>query len=108
LNDLKKSASLRGKDLLLPVKQDAIVASSEARHTPAVKFRKADNKKFIKYYTVKKGDTLRSVARRFSVSEKIIAAWNNLKGKWPQSRKRIIVAKFVEKNVPWFPGDENG
>ncbi|HKZ18224.1 MAG TPA: transglycosylase SLT domain-containing protein [Geobacteraceae bacterium] len=109
LNDLKKSSRLRGKDLLLPVKQDAVVASSEARQIPAVKSKKA-KKQFVKYYTVKKGDTLRSVARRFSVSEKIIAAWNNLKGKMALNPgKRIIVAKFVEKNGSMVPhGDENG
>jgi membrane-bound lytic murein transglycosylase D len=109
LNNLKRSGRLRGKVLILPVNRDAVVASSETGHTRAVKSRKA-SKEFVKYYTVKKGDTLHSVAKRFSVSEKIIAAWNHLKSRTSLNPgKRIIIAKFVEKNGSMVPqDDENG
>jgi membrane-bound lytic murein transglycosylase D len=109
LNNLKRSSRLRGRVLLLPVSHDTVVASSEAVHIPAVKPGKS-KKNFVKYYTVKKGDTLHSVARRFSVSEKIIAAWNHLTGKKALNPgKRIIIAKFVEKNGSLVPqGDDNG
>lgn len=119
LNGLKKSSRLRGKSLLVPVSGDTAVASGSERGRREYAagsgkkgkvFAKSGKKEFIKYYTIKKGDTLYSVARRFSVSEKIIAAWNNLRGnRILNPGKRIIIAKFVEKNGSMVrQGDENG
>jgi membrane-bound lytic murein transglycosylase D len=70
----------------------------------------ADGKELNKYYTVKKGDTLYSLATKFNISAKFLALWNNLKGKLAlQPGKRIIVAKFVEKQGTMAPvGDQNG
>jgi membrane-bound lytic murein transglycosylase D len=110
LNHIGSSTRLRGRVLLLPARADTSVASVEApRRVPAVEPRKA-KKEFVKYYTVKHGDTLKAVARRFNVSEKIIAAWNNLKGRMKLNPgKRIIVAKFVERNGSMVrQGDDNG
>jgi membrane-bound lytic murein transglycosylase D len=110
LNHIGSSSRLRGRVLLLPARADTAVASAEApRRVPAVEPRKA-KKEFVKYYTVKHGDTLKAVARRFNVSEKIIAAWNNLKGRMKLNPgKRIIVAKFVERNGSMVrQGDDNG
>ncbi len=109
LNHLGKSARLRGKVLLLPVKADARTVSSDVKRIPAEESRKV-KKEFVKYYTVRHGDTIRTVAKRFNVSEKIIAAWNHLKGRMTLNPgKRIIVAKFVEKNGSLVRrGEDNG
>jgi membrane-bound lytic murein transglycosylase D len=57
-----------------------------------------DDRNFTKYYTVKKGDTLESVARRFSVTTTLLTAWNNLKARVAlRPGKRLIVAKYVQK-----------
>lgn len=117
LNNLKRSGRLRGKVLRLLVKgeprQTEVVArqaeKSVARPVVAHEKKKAP-KAVTHYYTVRRGDTLKSVARRFNVSTGIIAAWNNIKGKMAlKPGKRIIVAKFVEKGGKMTPLDgENG
>jgi membrane-bound lytic murein transglycosylase D len=98
LNGLKKGQRLAaGRRILVP--QVVSPAGSE----PAVVAAKAppvEEKSFTKYYTVKKGDTLESVARKFSISTRLLTAWNNLKAKGRialRPGKRLIVAKFVEK-----------
>ena len=109
LNRLGNTRKLRGKVLVLPSNPDAVVASSAVNRASVEASRKAA-KEFVKYYTVKKGDTIHAVAKRFNVSAKIIAAWNNLKGRMTLNPgKRIIVAKFIEKNGSMVrQGDGNG
>ena len=59
---------------------------------------------YAKYYTVKKGDTLAAVAKRFNVSTQLLTAWNNLKTKVAlKPGRRIIIAKFSEKNGKLAP-----
>ncbi len=97
LNHLAEGSSLRGKVLILPVREDFAGRSAEPERN-SVRVTKTGRKEFVKYYTVKHGDTLNTVAKRFNVSARIIAAWNNIKGKMHLNPgKRIIVAKFVEK-----------
>jgi membrane-bound lytic murein transglycosylase D len=96
LNHLTKKSRLGGKSILVPVVAEAApaVAQPEERK-PALA------KSFNKYYTVKKGDTIRSLAKRFNVSERILSAWNNIRHKGKVALKpgrRIIIAKYVEKN----------
>lgn len=101
LNHLRKKTKLAGKVLMVPV-------SSTGGETPKAKpaaevvnvaAAKKEPREFTKYYTVKKGDTLYALARKFNVSEKLLAAWNNLKSRVAlRPGKRIIVAKYVEKN----------
>jgi len=98
LNHLKSTAKLRGKSLLVPV-QSAVAmkpahksASSGTEQTAAAG---GENR----YYTVKKGDTLYSLARRFKVTTAILSAWNNLTEKVAlKPGKRIIVAKYSAKS----------
>ncbi|WP_162483609.1 lytic transglycosylase domain-containing protein [Geobacter sp. OR-1] len=98
LNHLSKKSRLRGKSILVPV-----VADAAPKPQPAEEQKQAVSvsKLFNKYYTVKKGDTIRSLSRRFNVSEKILSAWNNIRHRGKVALKpgrRIIVAKYVEKN----------
>ncbi len=97
LNHLKKGARVRGKTLIVPV----LTASTESRpeeKTEQAQVRKESCREFIKYYIVKEGDTLIDLAKRFNVSARLLAAWNNLKEKVAlRPGKRIIVAKYVEK-----------
>ena len=106
----KRKVKLAGRVLTVPVQ----VASAEAE-THAAKpaqgeakgetrgeakkaVAKAEPKEFHKYYTVKKGDTLASLARRFNVTARLLTAWNNLKTRVAlKPGKRIIVAKYQEK-----------
>jgi membrane-bound lytic murein transglycosylase D len=60
--------------------------------------------RFAKYYTVKHGDTLSSLSKRFNVSTKLLSAWNNMKAKVAlKPGRRIIIAKFTEKNGEMVP-----
>jgi membrane-bound lytic murein transglycosylase D len=97
LNRLKKTARVRGRLLVVPV-QAARADADGARAVQRTSVPRQE-KAFTKYYTVKRGDTLRSLARRFNVSARLLATWNNLKMKVAlRPGKRIIVAKYVEKN----------
>ncbi len=107
-NRLKSGARLKGKSILVPVAVEkgpekpaeqaptVIAAPSKKDETP-------EKQETTRFYTVKKGDTLASLARRFNVSAKILAAWNNLKERVAlRPGKRIIVAKSVDKDA--LPG----
>lgn len=111
INNLSHDRKLRGRVLRIPAESIGNIPSppQEAkRETKITKITIASEKKsFIKYYTVKHGDTLTSVAKRFNVSTKIIAAWNNLRGKLAlKPGKRIIVAKYVEMKGQMVPQAE--
>lgn len=109
LNHLGKKAKLKGKLLTVPLKGSALDSQVAEVRPPSGKGEQA-GKEFNKYYTVKRGDTLASLARRFNVSARILTAWNNLKGKVAlRPGKRIIVAKYVEKQGTMAPAtDEKG
>ncbi len=102
-NRLKSGSRLKGKTILVPVavekgpEKPAEQAPAVAA-APATKGDAPEKQELTRFYTVKKGDTLTSLARRFNVSAKILAAWNNLKERVAlRPGKRIIVAKFVDK-----------
>jgi len=100
INKVSSRRSLKGRVLRIPsaTMSASPAPATEPRVEKKIAAKSEEKKNFIKYYTVKHGDTLKSVARRFNVSTKIIAAWNNLRGKFAlKPGKRIIVAKFVEK-----------
>lgn len=102
VNHLKKKSRLRGKSILVPVVAQSGPQVAAAAEKPAK--AKKSSREFKKYYTVKRGDTLYSLARRFKVSEKILSAWNNLKGKVAlRAGRRIIIAKYVEKGGEMMP-----
>jgi membrane-bound lytic murein transglycosylase D len=108
LNHLGKVKKLRGKVLLVPVPAVSAEEGAPAKTARAVKGR-GDSKGFNKYYTVKRGDTLHALAKRFNVSTRILSAWNNLKGKVAlRPGRRLIVAKYVEKGGAMAPADEKG
>jgi len=107
LNNLGKKTQqrLHGRVLTIPV----LLATTEYEPSdakqpapePTVKQETADVKRgswFFKYYTVKKGDTLTSLSKRFNVTLRILSAWNNLKNKVAlKPGKRLIVARYQEK-----------
>jgi membrane-bound lytic murein transglycosylase D len=107
LNHLKKEARLRGRTLTVPVPVASRDGSGRGE-TERAESEKPESKEFKKYYTVQKGDTLASLAKRFNVSAKLLALWNNLKEKVAlRPGKRIIVARYVEKKGSMAPV-ENG
>ncbi|HEY6871266.1 MAG TPA: transglycosylase SLT domain-containing protein [Geobacteraceae bacterium] len=95
LNHIGAKSRLKGRLLTVPVKpQQERVAETD---TPSGKDGEGSGE-FTRYYTVKRGDTLASLARRFNVSAKILTAWNNLKGRLAlRPGKRIIVAKYEKR-----------
>ena len=96
LNGLGRKSRIAGKTLVVPARQ-TVDFGHEGRTATA-------KGGFTKYYTVKKGDTLESLAKRFSISTKLLSAWNNLKGKIAlKPGRRIIIAKFTEKNGKMVP-----
>lgn len=98
LNHLKVTAKVRGKSLLVPM-QSAVSMKPAHKSEPAVATpaETADSKNF-RYYIVKKGDTLYSLARKFKVTTTILSAWNNLTEKVAlKPGKRLIVAKSTAR-----------
>jgi len=99
INNLKHSRKLRGKILKVPKNPNCFPAVVARSDSPPEK-KKKDNKQLVQYYTIKQGDTLTSVARRFNVTTKIIAVWNNLQPKGIlMPGKKIIVAKSGETST---------
>jgi membrane-bound lytic murein transglycosylase D len=94
LNSLDVKSRIAGKNLVVPVKQ-TVDFSHEGLAT-----RTAGSKgSYSKYYTVKKGDSIDTLAKRFNTSTKLLTAWNNLKVKVAlKPGRRIIIAKFTKKN----------
>lgn len=102
LNGLSKKTRIAGKTLVVPVRQ-TVDFSHEGRTIHA----SAKKGNFSKFYTVKKGDTLDTLAKRFKVSAKLLSTWNNLKNKVAlKPGRRIIIAKFIEKNGEMVPFGE--
>lgn len=85
LNGLSKKDRIAGRTLIVPAKHTVDFAREGHRES---------SEPVIKYYTVRKGDTLHALARRFNVSTKLLSAWNNLKDVVRITPgKRLIVAK---------------
>lgn len=102
LNGLSKNTRIAGRKLVVPVRQ-TVDFSHEGRNAHA----SAKKGTFAKYYTVKKGDTLDTLAKRFNVSARLLSTWNNLKNKVAlKPGRRIIIAKFTEKNGAMTPSAE--
>ena len=102
LNNLSSKSRIAGKTLVVPVRQ-TMDFSHEGR-TPHASAKKGN---YSKFYTVKKGDTLITLAKRFNVSTKLLSTWNHLKNKVAlKPGRRIIIAKFVEKNGEMIPSGE--
>ena len=100
LNSLNVKSRIAGKSLLVPVKQ-TVDFSHDGRTARSAAATKGS---YAKYYTVKKGDTLSSLSIRFNVSTKLLSAWNSLKAKVAlKPGRRIIIAKFTEKNGKMLP-----
>ena len=108
LNHLGKHRRLQGRTLTIPIMMSSAAESTaKASLKPAVTAK--TEKTFNKYYTVKKGDTLASLARRFNVSASILSAWNNIRTKVAlRPGKRIIVAKYMEKKGGMESAEDNG
>ncbi|HJV35265.1 lytic transglycosylase domain-containing protein [Geomonas sp.] len=98
LNSLGKKSKLRGRVLTIPV-QIAAAEPEKAAAKAEVKEQPKAAEVQNKYYIIKKGDTLFSLAKRFNVTARILSAWNNLKMRVAlKPGKRIIVAKNVAKD----------
>ena len=101
LNGLSKNTRINGKSMIVPVRQ-TVDFSHEGRSQASAK-----KGNFAKYYTVKKGDTLDALSKRFNVSTKLLSSWNKLKSKVAlKPGRRIIIAKFIEKNGEMVPSGE--
>jgi membrane-bound lytic murein transglycosylase D len=109
LNHLGRKTRVKGKTLTVPTMTAPSETWTEVALSDGGK-EGAEGKEFNKYYTVKKGDTLYSLAAKFNISARFLDAWNNLKGKLAlRPGNRIIVAKFVEKQGTMAPvGNQNG
>lgn len=103
LNSIGRNKRLQGKVLIVP-----LLAAPAPLPKPA--HMAGVGKTVNRYYTVRKGDTLTSLAKRFNVSTKILLSWNNLKVKVAlRPGKRLIIAKFTGKEGGMRRGsEENG
>jgi membrane-bound lytic murein transglycosylase D len=99
LNHLKSGSKLRNRTLLVPV-QTAVSTKSAHKSKPIETEQTASAEtRENRYYTVKKGDTLYALAKKFKVTTAILSAWNNLTEKVAlKPGKRIIVAKYSNKD----------
>jgi peptidoglycan lytic transglycosylase D len=96
LNHLQPNARISGKTLIVPVQ--TALQMKPSHNQPDDQHNASTNSTGNRYYTVKKGDTLYSLAKRFNVTTAILSAWNNLTEKVAlRPGKRIIVAKYSAK-----------
>ncbi len=94
LNHLKPASKIRGRSLIVPVQLAAKTVVKRSPVTPEEQHK--DDNSTTRYYIVKKGDTLYSLAKRFKVTTKILTAWNNFTDKVTlKPGSRIIVAKHT-------------
>jgi membrane-bound lytic murein transglycosylase D len=99
LNHLKLTARLRGKSLLVPVQNALTLDTAHKTAAAGTEPATAAVSLETRYYTVKKGDTLYSLARKFKVTTAILSAWNNLTEKVAlKPGKRIIVARYSARD----------
>lgn len=99
LNGINPKTKIAGRTLTVLAKQ-TVNFSSEGRE----RHNSPGSTKFAKYYTVKKGDTLASLSKRFNVSSRLLSTWNNIKHKVAlKPGRRIVVARFYEKNGELHP-----
>ncbi len=99
LNNLHAKSHIAGNMLLVPVKQTV-----DFSHEGRVAASSSKKGSYAKYYTVKHGDTLTALAKRFNVSTKLLTTWNNLKVKIAlKPGRRIIIARFTEINGQLLP-----
>ncbi|MBC8018615.1 MAG: transglycosylase SLT domain-containing protein [Verrucomicrobia bacterium] len=102
LNNLSSKSRIAGKTLVVPVRQ-----TMDFSHEGRTSHASAKKGNYFKFYTVRKGDTLNTLAKRFNVSTKLLSTWNHLKNKVAlKPGRRIIIAKFVEKNGEMIPSGE--
>ncbi len=97
LNHLKSGSGVAGKTLIIPVQKPVQMKPS---HSPVPAPEQATPAEVVenRYYIVKKGDTLYSLAKRFKVTATLLSAWNNLTEKVAlKPGKKIIVAKYSSK-----------
>lgn len=88
LNGLGKRDRIAGRTLIVPAKK-SVNFIEEGRRKP-----KSTPDTTIHYYTVRKGDTLYALARRFKVSTRLLTVWNNLKSSaMLKPGKRLVIAK---------------
>ncbi len=71
MNSLAQSKSLKvGTDLILPLRKGSPIPLQELIGPPVESSKKT--------YTVRKGDTLRGIGRKFQVSERELKSWNHI------------------------------
>ncbi len=100
LNGINAKSRIAGKSLVIPVKQ-TVDFGHEGQTSGSATAAKGS---FAKYYTVKSGDTLSSISKRFNVSTKMLSAWNKIKTTVAlKPGRRIIIAKFTEKSGEMVP-----
>ena len=105
LNSVSAKGKISGKMLVVPVKE-TVDFGHEGR---APQTAAAGKGGYAKYYTVKGGDTLTSLAKRFNVSVELLSAWNKIKATVAlKPGRRIIIAKFTEKNGEMIPANPQG
>ncbi len=94
-NKLRSNRALRvGQNLLIPLNPEAgKMALADLRESlrddaPAAKGGKGGGKR----YTVRRGDSLYKIARRFNVSEQQLRGWNGLRGNALKPGQSLVVA----------------
>lgn len=88
LNGLGRKQQIAGRTLIVPARQSLNFTKDGGRRENAAV-------KGPQYYTVKKGDTLYAIARKFRVSASLLVTWNNLKASSAVliPGKRLLIAQ---------------
>jgi len=95
-NNLSSTKLRVGQTLIIPMPAGATPPKGEVIAV-APKVKSQDNS--ARTYTVRKGDNLSSIARRFGVSSQNLMAWNNLQGNKVATGQKLHLQDPAKKEV---------
>lgn len=99
-NNLKSATKLRvGQTLIIPMPAGAAAPAKRAASKQAAETQKASasepnsvsSNASVRTYTVRKGDNLGSISRRFGVSSQSLMAWNDLQSNKINAGQRLYI-----------------
>ena len=104
-NNLKNSKLSVGQVLIIPMQPGATAPLAKKTSITSPNIEKTDNQKAdsqkndnIRVYTVRKGDKLNSISKKFGVSSQNLMTWNNLRSSKIAAGQKLYLQDPSKKN----------